>query len=106
MVEIEERGSPITERRCRRIPVIQVYLRSGSGNGGNLDPDYGVVGSGLLYPVRDRGVINGGEPDVREIGFHVRTQVHVLSDIGAGGVVDGDPDLVIGQVTQADPEMV
>ena len=49
MVEEEECGSPITERRCRRIPVIQV---------------------------------------------------------GAGGVVDFESDLVIGENPVFDPEMV
>ena len=46
-----ERGIAITDRRCRRIPMIQVYLGTGGGDGGNLDPDDRIVGPGLLDPV-------------------------------------------------------
>jgi len=74
-------------------------LGSGSGDGGDLDPDDGVGRSGLLDPVGEDGVVGGGEPDIAEIRGYVGPEVDVLAGICAGSVPDLEPDLVVSQVT-------
>jgi len=99
IIEEQERGISIAGGGCRRVVVVEVELGSGSGDGGDLDPDDGVGGSGLLDPGGEDGVVGGGEPDIAEIRGDVGPEVDVLAGVCSGSVPDLEPDLVVGQVT-------
>jgi hypothetical protein len=97
VVEEQERCVTVAQGWRTGVPVIEVDLRPGGRDGGDLYPDGRGVGPGLLDPVAEYRVIRGGEPEIGVVRVDVLPEIDILAGTGAGSPPDPEPDLVIGE---------